>query len=173
MIDYFAPADSPEEEALRRIKGNHRRGFVGHSIEQEGLKSIPPAWLEHNLSEVLKGMLGAQAPNARGGEDLPNQEEGEVEIARLTLVNSVHGEVTCLRARRSPDGNEILLRIVDEYNTSYKLPYESVKSPLSAEEVLGLFHETDPCPAETSCEIELQSYFYPSLNELADGSGEV
>ncbi len=49
MIDYFAPAKSPEEEALRRIKGNYRRFFVRQHIQKDGLKSIPPAWLDHNL----------------------------------------------------------------------------------------------------------------------------
>jgi hypothetical protein len=51
MIDYFSPADTPEEEALRIIKGNFRRVFIEHQIAMEGFQSIPPAWLKHNLSQ--------------------------------------------------------------------------------------------------------------------------
>lgn len=168
MIDYFAPASSPEEEALRRIKGNYRRLFVQHSIREDGLESILPAWLEHNLSEVLKGMLGRQAPNARGGEDLPDFEKGEVEIARLTLANAVHGEVTSLRARPDPEGNGILLRLSDEYETDYELPFDRTEAPLSTEQILELFHDSEPSPAETSCEIELQSFFHPEISRMAE-----
>ena len=166
MIDYFIPANTPEEEILRRIKGNYRRLFISQSILEDGLGSIPPAWLKHNISEILKRMLGSRAPNALGGEDLPDLEEGEVEIARLTLANSVHGEVTSLRASRSSDGKEIMLHMCDEYETSYDLPFDQVESPLTDEEVLCLFREAQPCPAETTCEIELQSYFYPDIDAL-------
>ena len=172
MIDYFSPAETPEEDALRIIKGNFRRVFIEHQIAMEGLESIPPAWLKHNLSEVLSNMLGAKSPNARGGEDLPDLEEGEVEIARLSLTSSVHGEVTSLRARRSSDADKISLRMVDEYETEYDLPYESAHASLSDEDVARLFLEAEPCPAETSCEIEVQSYFHPRLSELVERSEE-
>jgi hypothetical protein len=32
MIDYFIPANTPEEEILRRIKGNYRRLFISQSM---------------------------------------------------------------------------------------------------------------------------------------------
>jgi hypothetical protein len=38
MIDYFAPAPSPEEEILRRIKGTYRHHFIGRAIEEDGLE---------------------------------------------------------------------------------------------------------------------------------------
>ena len=171
-MNYFSPADTPEEEALRIIKGNFRRVFIEHQIAMEGLQSIPPAWLKHNLSEVLSNMLGAKSPNARGGEDLPDLEDGEVEIARLSLASSVHGEVTSLRACRSPDDDKISLRMVDEYETEYDLPFENTDASLSDEDVARLFLEAEPCPAETSCEIEMQSYFHPRLSELVERSEE-
>jgi hypothetical protein len=167
MIDYFSTPPTPEETALRRIKGNFRRQFVAEAIQSEGLDSIPPPWLEHDLSMSLKDLLGAQAPDARGGEDLPDLDEGEVEIARLALTNAVHGEVTSLRARRSPNGNEILLRMVDEYETCFELPYDRVESPLTSEQVIELFRDADPSPLDTSCEVELQSFFHNDLGDLA------
>jgi hypothetical protein len=106
-------------------------------------------------------------PQARGGEDLPDLDEGEVEIARMRLVNSVHGEVTSLRARRYADTSAIALRIVDEYETEFELPSSRVEAPLTAQEVLLVFRDAEPSPLETSCQVEFQSFYYPHLDELA------
>jgi hypothetical protein len=171
MIDYFAPPPSPEESVLRGIKGNFRREFVGRSIHEEGLDSIPAAWKAHDISEVLKNMLQGQHPQARGGEDLPDLEEGEVEIARLTLANSVHGEVTSLRARPENPSGEILFRLVDEYGEEIDLPRESAEHALTNDEVIAMFRDSDPSQTETGCEIEFQSFFYPDLNACADRLG--
>ncbi len=46
------------------------------------------------------------------GEYLPDLEEGEIEIARVTL-DSVTGDVISIRARRTPE--KILYQMVDEY----------------------------------------------------------
>ena len=48
-----------------------------------------------------------------GGEDLPDLEDGEVDIAPLSRTNSVHVEVTSLHAKL--DGDGVLLRMLDEY----------------------------------------------------------
>jgi len=102
------------------------------------------------LKEVLTSTAG---PQARGGEDLPDLVQGEVEIARLTLVDSVHGEATSLRAKRDPEDLSILLSMVDEYGTEFELPTRKVSVPLTAEEVLVIFRDADPTPTETSCQI--------------------
>ena len=167
MIDYFSPPSSREEEVLRGIKGNFRRTFVGRSIEEDGLDSIPGAWKGHDISEVLKSMLQGQHPQARGGEDLPNLEEGEVEIARLTLANSVHGEVTSLRAKPGESPGEIIFRMVDEYEEKIDLPRDSSNAPLTGNEVIGMFRDSNPSPTNTECEIEYQSFFYSDLNACA------
>ena len=167
MIDYFAPAPTPEEAVLRRIKGNYRREFVARAIEEDGLETIPPQWTEHALSPIFQNILGGQNPACRGGEDLPDLHAGEVEIARLTLVNAVHGEVTSLRARPAPGTAGILLRMVDEYETDFDLPSDRIEKPLLAEEILGFFRNAEPAPTDTSCQIAFQSFFYPDLDEVA------
>ena len=164
MIDYFASIDDPAEAALRRIKGNSRRSIVAREIEVEGFENVSPEVLEHSISEELKNVLGSRHPQARGGEDLPDLNEGEVEIARLTLANSVHGEVTSLRARPG-ENDSICYRMVDEYETEFGLPMESCKAPLSRSEVLAMFDDAEPSPTDTQCEVLFQSYFYPDLNE--------
>ena len=162
--DYFAPAPSAEDAVLRRIKGNFRRQMISKSILSEGLASIPELWCAHDIPEHFKAILTSRAgPQARGGEDLPDLAEGEVEIARLTLVNSVHGEVTSLRARRDPEDRGILLSMVDEYETEFKLPKSEVSASVTAEEVLALFRDADPTPLAISCQIEFSSVFYPNL----------
>lgn len=161
-IDYFAKPSSEEEAAIRRIKGNFRREFVMRGILGDGIESVPPAWLDHDLSAVLKNFLTGQHPRARGGEDLPDLEKGEVEIARLSLTNSVHGEVTSLRAKKV--GKDIELRMVDEYETAIGLPYDRVSETLSGEQVVELFRDAEPSPMSTGCTFEFQSFFHKNLN---------
>ena len=173
MIDYFKPAVTAEEEMIRRIKGNYRRQFVSRALEDEGVDSIPEAWKDHNISENLKGVLGQQNPRFRGGEDLPDLEEGEVEIARLTLTNSVHGEVTSLRAKRSVESGKISLRMVDEYESEITLPYRIAEMPLTSEQIVSLFRDAVPSPTNFGCEFEFQSFFHPDLNETAERLGVI
>jgi len=168
--DYFVEASSVEAAVLRGIKGNFRRGMVAKSLltETEGLASIPEPWRAPDISEQLKNVLTSTAgPQARGGEDLPDLVQGEVEIARLTLVDSVHGEVTSLRAKRDPEDSSILLSMADEYETEFELPYAQSLSPLTAEEVLVIFRDVEPTPTDTSCQFRLDSFFYPDLDALA------
>ncbi len=129
---------------------------------------FPEAWKDHDISELLKGVLGQQHPRFRGGEDLPDLEEGEVEIARVTLANSVHGEVTSLRAKTFQANGKISLRMVDEYESEITLPYQLADMPLTSEQAVCLFRDADPSPTKFGCEIEFQSFFHPDLNEVAE-----
>lgn len=176
--DYFGEAASEADAVLRRIKGNTRRSMIAQTLLRgEPIESVPEAWTAHDLSSYLKNFLQAQHPQARGGEDLPDLLDGEVEIARVTLVDSVHGEVTSLRARlgRSDDGSAggagIALRLVDEWETDFALPLMQVDRALTAEELLDLLASTDPSPLESSCQLRLDSPFYPELDLLADRLG--
>jgi hypothetical protein len=165
--DYFAPAASAEEEILRRIKGNFRRRMILNRIFHEGLASIPEVWCAHDIPEQFKAILTSMdGPRARGGEDLPDLAAGEVEIVRLTLVDSVHGEVTSLRAKRDPQDRSILLSMVDEYETEFQLSKSKVSAPLTAEEVFATFLDTDPTPLATTCRVAFFSFFYPNLDDL-------
>jgi hypothetical protein len=164
-IYYFAPLD-PLAALLQRIKGEYRRYFVDREAKAHGVESVPEAWRDHDLSEVLKGFLQARDPRMRGGEDLPDLAPGEVEVARLVLLDSVHGEVTSLRARRLPRGR-IGYTLVDEYDNTYELPIPTSKGPLTDEEVLRQFRHAAPSPMDTECAIGFRSVFHPGLDELA------
>lgn len=166
--DYFVGALSAEDAVLRRIKGNFRREMIARSMRDEGLASIPELWCAQDIPESFKEILTSTAgPRARGGEDLPDLAENEVEVARMTLADSVHGEVTSFRAKRDPRDSGILLSMVDEYETEFKLRKNKVPAPLTAEEVLAAFRNADPTPLATSCKVEFSSFFYPNLDLVA------
>ena len=156
---------------IRGIKGNFRRSYIQTAIEGESLESIPTPWIEHSLSAVLADILQRQHPQYRGGEDLPDLDEGEVEIARMSLTNSAHGEVTSLRAKLTNQDGKISLRMVDEYESEIKLPYQLANMPLTSEQVIGLFRDADPTATKFGCEIEFQSFFHADLNEVAKRLG--
>lgn len=165
--NYFASPPTREQAVLRKIKGNVRRNIVEKLLRTKNLNMLPPDLFAHEASDEVKEYLGAQHPAARGGEDLPNLLDGEVEIARLSLVDSVHGEVTSLRARLDASDNKLHLRLVDEYETEYSIPTPSVDYPLAAFEVLELFRDSTPSPLATSCETVFASDFYPELQQFA------
>ena len=165
-IDYFAPSSSLEEAIIRRIKGNHRKTLVAEAIQRDGLDSIPPQWTAHALDEMFKTMMASRNLSNRGGEDLPDLEEGEVEIARVSLADSVHGEVTSLRATRS--ANNIQLRLVDEYATTFELPQSEIVGPFTATELIKFLAECEPCPLEGTCQRAIASPFYRGLQKLLD-----
>lgn len=165
-IDYFAPSTNLEEAIIRRIKGNYRKEFITDTIKKDGLDSIPPQWTAHSLEEMFKEMLASRNPRMRGGEDLPDLEEGEVEIARVSLANSVHGEVTSLRVRRK--GSVMLLRLVDEYQREFEVPFSEIAQPFTAGALIEWLAGCDPCPFEPECELRIASPFYEGLQQLLD-----
>jgi hypothetical protein len=73
QVDYFAPASTPEEAVLRRIKGEFRRSFIAEAIRTDGLASIPPQWIEHDLQELFKQMLAGSGPRRRGRSSSPRR----------------------------------------------------------------------------------------------------
>ena len=105
------PRIGPLPEGWRRVPEFRLPVQGAESLMQAGarvaarvaasIESIPEEWLEHDVSRDLKCSLGYTRFDLRGGEDLPDLLEGEIEIARVTLVDSVHGEVISLRARQA------------------------------------------------------------------------
>jgi hypothetical protein len=134
--------------------------------QKSAIDSIPPQWTAHNLDELFKTMLSSRNPRNRGGEDLPDLDEGEVEVARVSLADSVHGEVTSLRARKA--AGLIQFRLVDEYETEFDLPQTVIAAPLSAGELIEFFAACEPCPFDTDCRLRIASPFYEGLQKLLD-----
>jgi hypothetical protein len=167
--DYFAPASGRVQALLRRVKGNTRRQWIVDALMRgDTPETIPPDMLGHDIGNSLKGMLQRMHPQARGGEDLPDLAPGEVEIARITLVDSVHGEVISVRAQPLEGQGAFELRVVDEYESEIALPTTRFERSLGATELLRLLAAADPSPLVSSCQLRLDSDFYPGLDKLAD-----
>lgn len=97
---------------LTTIKGDLRREMIREEIENGNLASVPEALLAPTLDDQVRRFTGRLHPALMGGEYLPDLEDEEIEIARIT-ISSTTQDVTVVRARRS--GKQIHYRVEDEY----------------------------------------------------------
>jgi hypothetical protein len=108
---YFWPLGL-ETQLLTHVKGAARRAALQRLIDEDRFDEIPNLLAKAKLSEAERTAIGRMHPRYMGGEYLPDQEAGEVEIARIEIASTT-GDVTSVYARR--DGNQIHYRVVDEY----------------------------------------------------------
>ena len=101
-----------EKLLLSRVKGTQRRESLTAAIEQDRLSDLNPFFTQTSLSAEDRRARAAIHPSFMGGEYLPDFEEGELEMARLSL-RSVTADVISIRLRRTEVG--FVYRIVDEY----------------------------------------------------------
>jgi hypothetical protein len=87
-------------------------GGLQGALESGTLDEVPDEIRRDVLDKDSRQMLGRVHPMLMGGEYLPDQYAGEVEIARIS-IRSTTGDVTSLLARRV--GRRIAYRVVDEY----------------------------------------------------------
>ncbi len=165
-IDYFAPPKSLEQAILRRIKGATRRALVAEQIKQHGLDSIPIALTTQSLDDLRGAWWKKMGWNASGGEDLPDLHKSDIEIARVRYADTIHGEVTSLRAKR--EGKRIKLRLCDEYETEFTLPTSTISRPFEAAELIQFLADCDPSPFDNDCTMEIASPFHEDLQQLLD-----
>jgi hypothetical protein len=161
VLEVLEEPTDPIERDLRRIKGTFRRTRSRELVESGELPV--PDMRTHELAEHLKLALQMQVGSrARGGEDLPDLLSGEVELARITYTQTVHGEVVSLRAVRAGD-DRLALRLVDEYGTEFTLPFDEVSGTISAEQVVELFRTSAPAPTDVGA-FSVLSDVIPDLN---------
>ena len=121
------------------IKGTLRRHIVAED-KALGVTNQEPELLADSISDPMKDVLQRLHPALRGGEDLPDTPRGEVEIARLAYTQTVHCEVTSIRARR--EGGRIHYRVVDEYETPITCGREWSDEPLTLGELIDLIEDS-------------------------------
>ena len=134
---YFTP-DDPLTHVLSSIKGADRRAYVKAMIAQGRAHQVPDYAIEPSLSTADRYAVAGVHPSCMGGEYLPDLEQDEVEIARITIASTMQ-DVTCVYARR--DKNGIRYRVLDEFegdtltgNTS-----RTSKEPLTLAELADFF----------------------------------
>jgi hypothetical protein len=123
---YWAPAPNPLEAALRNVKGRNRREMIRDYYNAGKLDQLHENLLADTLDDGKRESLGAIHPSFMGGEYLPNYGRSEIEIARIELESTTY-DVTSLRARRT--GSRIKYRLVDEYETEFRLPQQTSARP--------------------------------------------
>ena len=118
---------------LRNVKGQERRKMIQAYWEAGCLEDLNEALLRDTLSEEDRVCLGRVHPRLMGGEYLPDYDTAEVEIARISL-ESTTGDVISIRAKWQPGG--IAYRIVDEYETEFRVARQSSEKPLTLGELI-------------------------------------
>jgi hypothetical protein len=108
---YFWPSGL-EKQLLAKVKGAARRAALQLLIDEGRLVEIPDFLATAGLSDDERTAIGRIHPHFMGGEYLPDQDEGEIEIARIE-INSTTGDVTSVYAHQ--DTSTIHYRVVDEY----------------------------------------------------------
>jgi hypothetical protein len=125
---------------LSRIKGEHRKRDARKLLETGWMEELREFLLAEGLDDETRAMVSRMHPMLMGGEYLPDYEEDEVEIARVSL-KSTTADVISIRARPSPEG--IRYRIVDEYEKVFHCGPEVSERPLTMGELIELVDKTE------------------------------
>jgi len=172
---YFGP-ESLEQYLISKVKGSVVRKKL-KTLFKEGRHSEIEALLgEKGISKADLKALESVHPMLMGGNYLPDMENGEIEIARIT-IRSTTFDVACVFAR--PEHGSIRYRVVDEYDGDMlSEPKEMVSDqPLTLGEVtdflLNAFSLVDVLEMNFENDLEsaldfffVESKFYPDLGHL-------
>lgn len=129
--------NDPLAAILRNVKGTNRRRMITDYWNAGMIDKLDPAHLEDKAEPRLRQFLESLHPSFMGGEYLPDVLPTEVEIARVEL-QSTTADVISIRARRVPGDERIHYRIVDEYETEFRIDPETSAEPLTHDELVKL-----------------------------------
>src|SRR5262245_37315037 len=88
----------PTVGILSTIKGEERKRLVRELLHEGQMEELED-WMVENLTDEERQALGRIHPSFMGGEYLPDLEDYEVEIARVSLASTT-ADVISIRARR-------------------------------------------------------------------------
>lgn len=108
---YFRP-QKLERYLLSKIKGAVLRENLQALFEAGRHSEVRTLLASAGISVADRDALESFHPMFMGGNYLPDTEEGEVEIARISIKSTTY-DVTCVYAR--PDNGAIHYSVVDEY----------------------------------------------------------
>jgi hypothetical protein len=118
---------------LRNVKGAQRRQMITDYWNAGRVGELEDELLKDTLDPEVRENIGRIHPSFMGGEYLPDYLLTEVEIARIEL-ESTTSDVISIRARRCRNG--IQYRIVDEYQTDFKLHQQTSRRPLTLQQLI-------------------------------------
>lgn len=172
---YFRPR-ALEAHLLSQVKTTALRRTLQQLFAQGRHDQVRDLLTKRRLSEHDRALLETFHPMFMGGNYLPEEEDGEVEIARVNLRSTTY-DATCVYAR-SEDGR-IRYRVVDEYGgDTLQGPAEARSDqPMTLREFADFFFRAWPLidVIESNFEDDLagalgffsvESEFYPELDRL-------
>lgn len=133
--------DNLTTSILINIKGELRKRRAAELLKAGEFSELDAAILaKKELTDSERSFFTGTHPHLMGGEYLPSYGEGEIEIARVSL-RSTTADVISVRARC--EGRVIKYRIVDEYESEFKVaPAESLE-PLTMGELIALIDRAE------------------------------
>ena len=137
---YWEHSD-PLQAILSGISGTARRRMITDFWNAGKFDQLEPGLLEDELDEGTRSRLGAFHPFFMGGEYLPQKLPGEVAIVRIQLQSTTF-DVIELRARPLSDGR-IGLRWVDEYESPFSAPSQSIGKPFTFKKLIAFIEATE------------------------------
>jgi hypothetical protein len=108
---YFRP-QKLERYLLSKVKGAVLRKKLQALFDAGRHAEVCTLLTAEGISAADRKVLESFHPMFMGGNYLPDTEDGEVEIARISIKSTTY-DVTCVYAR--PDEGAIHYRVVDEY----------------------------------------------------------
>ncbi|MBE0593348.1 MAG: hypothetical protein IH616_13205 [Gemmatimonadales bacterium] len=108
---YFRP-QKLERYLLSKVRGAVLRQKLQALFDAGRHAEVRTLLSAEGISAADRKALESFHPMFMGGNYLPDTEDGEVEIARISIKSTTY-DVTCVYAR--PDGGAIHYRVVDEY----------------------------------------------------------
>ena len=128
--------------------------------------------MKEELTCEERSAWGSVGPWCLGGEFLPAMQEGEVEIARISLASTTSDQIS-VRARQV-DG-AIHYRIVGEYEEEesmrYELPFQQSDQPLTLGELIDLIDGA--CHPEPYCPGGILTSNWTSMNDMGYEASEI
>jgi hypothetical protein len=109
---YFRPRKL-ERYLLSKVKGMVLRNELKALFDAGRHAEVRTLLTAEGISAADRKALESFHPMFMGGNYLPDTEDGEVEIARISIKSTTY-DVTCVYAR--PDRGAIRYRVVDEYD---------------------------------------------------------
>lgn len=98
-----------------QIKGAQRKALYEASINDGDASDLDKFLRKPSLNTEERDLIGKVHPSFMGGEYLPDKDDDEIEIARIT-INSTLTDVTSVYA--SLRDNQLYYRVVDEHEGS-------------------------------------------------------
>jgi hypothetical protein len=137
----------PVSAVVAGVHGSRRREMIRDVMASEGARAdqvrdmlgdLNPHLMEAKAHPAFVDWMSRLDTRWIGGEELPPDEPGEVEIARITLENSLR-EVTAIRARRDAQEEIYRYRIVDDHSEHEYHPDPATSDqPLSLRELVRM-----------------------------------